>query len=452
MVTWSLFQKLTIPLAKFEWRVPDRIVDSARGLNDENVYIGEKGCKQSLSHGSIVALHCGHHNRFLRLRKGGADSHTPQDIDRLPHYWEFELFLVVQLASDECALYNIGTDQFLAMNGEGQLTGLWPIVEPLSAGFTDQTFIEQIPKDAVFTVSSERSDDGTVSLYSPNCRRFVRMLDNGVVDGGAKRVLAWERFQILVVMDSSSIIQDRVFIPQSSTGHCSILAQSVKVFKDWTHILPTATDCKLGNLVAVTQVHPTSGHILFPFTEIFAGCKSPSHKEIRLGKMKTKRCLSSGNVVALYNWRHSRFVRIMEGQASTAHDSAVDELRLGWGCEQFLVISHGNDHEYSFYSVLHHQFLAMKRPDLVSGIRPSVDLRESPEDNEFVERIPEECIFVVKAEHSDHGQVSLYSKVHQRYITVHGNSTVDGAGTRPGDSETFAVVLLMDVEVLERPR
>jgi hypothetical protein len=429
------------------------IVDSGLKSSNKIVYIGEEGCTQSLNHGSVVALHCSRHNRFLRLFQGKADSPMPHDINQLPGLcFHDRLFLVVKLSSDQCAFYNIGSAQFLGMNGGEQLVGFWPVVEPCSTGFTDQAFIDQIPQDAIFTVTSERSDNGEFSLYSSTCQRFVRMTDKGVVDGAGKRALAWERFQVLVVMDSSSIGVDQEFIEQSTTLHCSILKQSAKVFMDWTRALPTTAECKLGNLVATAHVHPTSGHILFPKTERFYGPDNASQQGIQqgihLGKLVNRRCLSNGNVVALYNAHHSRFVRIHEGLASTAQKIPCEELPLVWGSEQFLVVSCGGD-DYAFYSFHQRQFLGMKRPDLVVGIRPSVDLLASPDDNTFIGQIPNECIFLVGAEQSDESEVSLYSPFHYRFITVHGNSTVYGAGAHPRDSQAFRIVLLMDVEVSE---
>jgi hypothetical protein len=88
------------------------------------VYIGEEGYTESLSHGSVVALHCCHHNRFLRLHNEKAGSSKPQDINQLPRQRMRDLFLVVKLGSNRCAFYNIGSAQFLGMNGGEQLVGL----------------------------------------------------------------------------------------------------------------------------------------------------------------------------------------------------------------------------------------------------------------------------------------------------------------------------------------
>ena len=157
-------------------------VRSQPGLN-RIAYLG-------ISHGNVVALHSTWLNRFIRCHEGNVNGHGgPKDVDKLPDDWGSERFLVVQLDTSVYAFYGVYNDMFLCMRDDQSMYGATKHHLD-STSFTNHRFL----------VNDE--GNGRISLRSQRHNRFVRMNWNGVLDGHATKVNEWERFSVVLLMQS----------------------------------------------------------------------------------------------------------------------------------------------------------------------------------------------------------------------------------------------------------
>jgi hypothetical protein len=110
-------------------------------------------------------------------------------------------------------------------------------------------------------------------------------------------------------------------------------------------------------------------------------------------------------------------------------------------------VIHSGDNRWSFYSILHDQFLVLKSPTELICVQPNVSLR-TPDisDNIVLERVPDGAWFYINQESSDGHSVSLLSQKSQTYVTVNDDGTASAEADSPGDSQLFQIVLIMTVD------
>ena len=87
-------------------QTPDSLPEDTDGSGSGN---GDHNNEPSklLRPGTVVALHSPAHNRFVRLISEKVDAHGgPMDFDKLPLWWDSELFSVVDAGNGEVALHN----------------------------------------------------------------------------------------------------------------------------------------------------------------------------------------------------------------------------------------------------------------------------------------------------------------------------------------------------------
>lgn len=169
--------------------------ESLRAYNE----LKNRSCSD-IAHGNIVALHSPSHNRFIRLcHDGNVNGHGGQkDFDKLPVEWESEKFLVVQVAEYTFAFYSVPHGQYMCMNHVRQVTG------------RAMSELEDASSDLhQFLLRNEGW--GRISLRSVHEGGFVRMDQNGNIDGNAKEAREWEQYQVVLLMANPQVIHEAEF-------------------------------------------------------------------------------------------------------------------------------------------------------------------------------------------------------------------------------------------------
>ncbi|KAG1658657.1 hypothetical protein FOA52_007863 [Chlamydomonas sp. UWO 241] len=149
--------------------------------------------------------------------------------------------------------------------------------------------------------------------------------------------------------------------------------------------------------------------------------------------------LCPGNVVALHNERHNRFLRVMDNYVN-GHGGLMDlaDLPGDWDSELFTVVDAGKG-TIALYSARPKRFVRVFDDcvDAWGGVRDAHDL---PADWDS------ERLTVVDA---GHGMIALHSASHNRFLRIEEGGAVNAWGARnvdllpdAWDSERFSVRLL----------
>ena len=149
------------------------------------------GDYSSIAHGNIVAFHSERHNRFIRLFRGRVNGRGGRkDIDKMPANWGSEEFLVVQVAESTFSFFSVPHCQYLGMNKKRKMIGIDSKVQEDDAAFDQHEFI----------VRDE--GNGKISFLSTSHNSFVRMDDEGNIDGNAKSAKEWELFNVVLLLEN----------------------------------------------------------------------------------------------------------------------------------------------------------------------------------------------------------------------------------------------------------
>jgi hypothetical protein len=249
-----------------------------------------------------------------------------------------------------------------------------------------------------------------------------------------------------------------------SSSH--FLAESITAFNQWIKSLDDFPNWLEGNVVAVLEQLESNKNILVSKTAFVTkeqaetlASDSFNYEEYMLSKEVLtvqsaddfERCshlgmvascqhILHGNVVGLYCTAQKHFLRLLDDEASFAHEMSIVEMPLEWDCERFLVISLGEG-RFAFYCICKRQLLAMVGKQVI-GLACAIPLDSMTSDDCFIAAIPSEAIFLVNAERSDQSAVSLFSEKYQNYLTM-TDDDVNGDGTKPRVGQTFDIVLVM---------
>ncbi|CAE7564912.1 unnamed protein product [Symbiodinium sp. CCMP2592] len=146
--------------------------------------------KPYLQPGTIVALHCGKHNRFVQMTSRSSLSPTQKrGRNDLPPSWTDALFTVVDAGNAQVGFYSNKHHRFLRMNGAKMDTGT------------------RLGSWERFTVVP--TEDGQFVFHNSAFNRMIRM--HSKIDSSGKKSpqdlpTGWtfERFRIVVVSDSNT--------------------------------------------------------------------------------------------------------------------------------------------------------------------------------------------------------------------------------------------------------
>jgi len=136
-----------------------------------------------LAPGSVVALHCKAHKRFLRLTNDSVLGSPPKAFNELPGTWMDDRFIVVGLSSSSIALWSPMHERFVRVDGnEVNAKGGVKGVDKLPWHWTKERF------------TAVDVGDGELGLHSEAGGCFLVMEANGRVHAGGPKV-AWNKLQ-----------------------------------------------------------------------------------------------------------------------------------------------------------------------------------------------------------------------------------------------------------------
>ena len=122
-----------------------------------------------------IALHCGIHNRFVRMNSNGdMDFSEPRNWNDFPSGWTWERFSVVDAGNGEIALHSGIHNRFVRMNNGADMdASSHQSYADLPSGWTWERFR---PVMTMLPIGS------IIGLHSTAHNRFVRMNGNGRMD------------------------------------------------------------------------------------------------------------------------------------------------------------------------------------------------------------------------------------------------------------------------------
>jgi hypothetical protein len=170
-------------------------------VENSEVQLGKVTSIGNLSNGNVVALHSVTRNGFVQINGNRAQvESTPYNAGNLPLSSDLGFFLVTALGDDRFSFYSITHDQFLVVKAPHDVIGIQRKLNLGRHKLTDETFLDQIPAGAVFTVKSEKSDGSAVSLYSETSKSYITASGGTTIDATATSPGEEQFFQIVLLM------------------------------------------------------------------------------------------------------------------------------------------------------------------------------------------------------------------------------------------------------------
>ncbi|CAE7242733.1 unnamed protein product [Symbiodinium sp. CCMP2592] len=159
--------------------------------------------KPYLQPGTVVALHCGHHNRYITMKGASLERSAERGANGLPANWNLERFTVVDAGNGQIALHNAQNNRFVQMRAMGAM------------GASPPRAATDFPKAWTwerFTVVP--AGHGEFAFHNTYHNRMIAMSDSTIA--GSKVVApqdltsewTWERFRIVQVSEASEKAQD----------------------------------------------------------------------------------------------------------------------------------------------------------------------------------------------------------------------------------------------------
>jgi hypothetical protein len=165
------------------------------------VQLGKVTGMGDLSYGNVVALRMIARDRFLETDGTSAKLHSRScDAEKLPLADNEVHFLVAELGEDRYSFYNIYHDQFLVAKSPQNIIGLQRKLNLSRSELSDEAFLDQIPRGAIFIVKPGNCQGSVVSLYSETCKGYVTSPERQKLEATATAVGNAELFQVVLLM------------------------------------------------------------------------------------------------------------------------------------------------------------------------------------------------------------------------------------------------------------
>jgi hypothetical protein len=225
------------------------------------------------------------------------------------------------------------------------------------------------------------------------------------------------------------------------------LSQCFRAFNNWYSLLEKHDHGKKGNLVACPGIDCDTGTIYVAETNVVEHDVSSASELPCLGFTGTKSHLIHGSVVSLYCDASKSFLQLEDGLACPNEASSCQSLPTDSTTELFLVVDLGHGC-FALYNVKLGLFVGINASFEVYGLCSSANLAGGGVcDEDIVERIPDDAIFVVRSERSDDSLVSFCSLFRKRFLSIESDS-IEATATRPGLHELIRIVVVMDSKCL----
>ncbi|CAE7238427.1 unnamed protein product [Symbiodinium sp. CCMP2456] len=155
--------------------------------------------KPYLQPGTVVALHCAIHNRYVSMNGAALQRSPEMGVNDLPAWWDWERFTVVDAGNGQVAFHNTFHNRFLEMRGATMGTSPPHAVSDLQSSWTWQRFTV-VP-----------AGNGQFVFHNTLHNRMMRM-SSSTMDSSPEKApqdlpspseWTWERFRIVQVSDAS---------------------------------------------------------------------------------------------------------------------------------------------------------------------------------------------------------------------------------------------------------
>ena len=147
-----------------------------------------------LEPGSVVALYCWKHHRFLRMNNKADMDRSAINGPYVRRGWTWETFTVVDAGGGLIALHSAAHNRFVRMKGNADMRASdKKSINELPDSWTDQRF--------AVVPAGKHANKHVIALHNPWHNRFVSMTTNSVVASGKKDAQSlpggwtWQKFQ-----------------------------------------------------------------------------------------------------------------------------------------------------------------------------------------------------------------------------------------------------------------
>eukprot|EP00913_Durusdinium_trenchii_P017855 g16779.t1 len=143
-----------------------------------------------LADGSIIALHCGKHKKFLSMGNSDMSSTKVKGKNNFPDSWLSAKFRVVDAGFGQIALYSDKHQRFIRLHGKDLKRSSKQADKKLPGDWADERFT------VVYA-------DGKLAFHNPTFNRFLRMNKNGADTSSVRNAedlpdgWSWERFELV---------------------------------------------------------------------------------------------------------------------------------------------------------------------------------------------------------------------------------------------------------------
>jgi len=274
--------------------------------------------------GSMIALHCAIHNRFLIMSDKDMGSEA-KDVDKLPADWTWARFTVVDAGNGQIALHNAKWNRFVKMNGhDGDL--LRSAALPASAYPSYWTWER-------FTVVDV--GNGEVGLHNSLHNRYIRITDSTADASGTAGAdglpngWTWERFKIVHLQP--------YLVPGSIVAfHCKTHNRFLRMNNN--------ADMDISGTMDVDKFPGPWTWERFTVVDVGNG------------------------QVALHSPIWNRFVQLAHtGDAEASAERDANHLPSNWHGARFAVVPAGND-EFALHNPHYNRFLRMTDTTVIDSV------------------------------------------------------------------------------------
>ncbi|CAE7256573.1 unnamed protein product [Symbiodinium sp. CCMP2592] len=391
--------------------------------------------------GTSVALHNQLFNRFAQMHGGNMERSPEKAAVEFPEYWTWERFTVVDAGHGQIALHNTLHNRFVKVGGA-----------------SGHKLVDQLPADWV----SERWDvwpagNGQIVLHNRHHNQLLRMSDHTVDDSAQMDPKnlpdnwGWERWQVVHV---KPYLQPGTTVALRCPFHGRYVmmypgAPQALLLEKESH---TQTQNHTLNLPGGFFRDMTSRFTMPSFSFDPLGLKRKAEEERQrraqeLAEEAARQAALRGTIgrsahqdahgvpdfwtyerftvidagngqVAFHNSLHNRYLKMDGERMLVSSPMAPDAYPSDWSWERFTVLPAGNG-EFMFHNSVHNRVIRM-----TDDGSNKVDSSSHMDPQNIPEHWPWESFQIVPVRpYLQPGTVvALHCAVHNRYITMNGDS------------------------------
>ncbi|CAK9088390.1 Tenascin [Durusdinium trenchii] len=343
-----------------------------------------------LADGSIIALHCGKHKKFLSMGNSDMSSTKVKGKNNFPDSWLSAKFRVVDAGFGQIALYSDKHQRFIRLHGKDLKRSSKQADKKLPGDWADERFT------VVYA-------DGKLAFHNPTFNRFLRMNKNGADTSSVRNAedlpdgWSWERFELVnakftcATGDGSSCKTCKNPNDRTVDDHCASCNDGWKLVGTSCEAVPCPADstgssvgsgCSCNAGFSGT-IEPTGDSPFFKGSCSAVACPSwtdgknvPSGCACWKGYFGSLQATSSqpyytgscksalvGGTFALHNDANNRFAKMVSNDMSRSPKKKAESLPDGWSSERFQVVE-GDAGRVGLKSIKYNKYVCMDHSNM----------------------------------------------------------------------------------------